>query len=284
MPTDSVLVLYYTVYFGGKKRGKESWIMQGEIRKTAWRHAEWGGPSLHRGEEQGQREGLKTEQGNNNENERGAEWRGKCVMKKDRGGERQLKDIFMGQQSISTTGPCLNKKSFFCTFPLLNWVLTCDALQAALLYTFSQSPKLHVSPSTLHEQLQCSLYWYTEGPIKKRVSPQTRLNILIKREMAAAVMRQAFSGSLHLWFRAGWCFFCRVKTDMVFKILKKKLQKTTSNHRLVKLLKGWVFLFFILSCSLFRFTARRNMLDVSVCYVFPSAGRMWSQVDAMLPI
>lgn len=31
------------------------------------------GPSLHRGEEQGQREGLETEQGYNNENERGAE-------------------------------------------------------------------------------------------------------------------------------------------------------------------------------------------------------------------
>lgn len=52
----------------------------------------------------------------------------------------------MGQQSISTAAPpCLNKNKlpsffFFCMFPLLNLVLTCDALQAALLPTFYQRP------------------------------------------------------------------------------------------------------------------------------------------------
>lgn len=153
--------------------------MQGEIRKTAWRHAEWGDRVCTAERSRGRGRGLrrsratimKMKEGLNDEGN--VWWRG---IEGETSGRRIFSwasGVFRLLRLVWIKKSC---RVFFCMFPLLNLVLTCDAssscapsylLPKAAIRSApgfaSSSP--HHPPSTL----QYSLCWYTEGSIKKDV-------------------------------------------------------------------------------------------------------------------
>lgn len=123
--------------------------MQGEIRKTAWRHAEWGDwvctTERSRGRGRGLRRSratiMKMKEGLNDEGN--VWWRG---IEGERGSRRIFSWASWVFQRLRLVWIKKKLQSFFCMFPLLNWALTCDALQTGLLYAFSQSPLIRSAP------------------------------------------------------------------------------------------------------------------------------------------
>lgn len=165
--------------------------MQGEIRKTARRHAEWGDRVCTAERSRGRGRGLRRSRATIMKMKEGLNDEGNVWWRGIEGETGSGRIFSWASKQGATTAPCLNQKKkelqsfFFCMFPLLNLVLTCDALRAALLPAFYQSPlsdRPQVLPHHLTiyaaRQLQDSLCWriYQKKKLSHKQHPNQTWN------------------------------------------------------------------------------------------------------------